>query len=281
MSTEPAPGDAWQADELDLLLDAYFQLMMDERSGGEPVKADLNRRLQSALPARSRGSIEYKLQNVSAVLDDLGKPWIDGYKPAPHYQAALKPAAARWLRAHSAIAEALESYGDEVPSTPAVPDLEAVFVPVPGRAPKRTGGKLHLSRGDWGALKDARNRALGAAGEEWVIALERAVLMSGGRNDLAGQVEWVSRTLGDGLGYDVLSFSPDGAEKLIEVKTTNMGPRSPFYLTRREVAVSRAEERRYRLYRVFDFARNPRLFTLTGSLSEQLELEPLLYHARV
>jgi hypothetical protein len=34
---------------------------------------------------RSEGSIERKLQNISAVLDFLGVQWINGYKPTRKY----------------------------------------------------------------------------------------------------------------------------------------------------------------------------------------------------
>ena len=46
---------------------------------------------------RSEGSIERKLQNISAVLDVLGAQWINGYKPLAHYQDALVAAVERSL----------------------------------------------------------------------------------------------------------------------------------------------------------------------------------------
>lgn len=118
-------------------------------------------------------------------------------------------------------------------------------------------------------------------GEEWVVELERAELTARGRSDLANHVDWVSKSRGDGLGYDVASFTAAGEPKHIEVKTTNLGPRAPFYLTRRELAVSGELSVGFNLYRVFEFARDPHLFIVTGELSSQVHLEPLLYHARV
>lgn len=47
---------------------------------------------------------------------------------------------------------------------------------------------------------------------------------------------------GDGAGCDIASFAPDGRPRLIEVKTTNGRERTPFQITRTELAV--AEERR-------------------------------------
>ena len=58
-------------------------------------------------------------------------------------------------------------------------------------------------------------------GEERVLAHERASLRSAGRDDLARKVRWVSEQDGDGAGYDIASFAPDGQVRLIEVKTTN------------------------------------------------------------
>src|SRR5262249_29826703 len=41
--------------------------------------------------------------------------------------------------------------------------------------------------------------------------------------------EWVARTIGDGLGFDVLSFNEaNGAERLVEGKTTVLGQFFPF-----------------------------------------------------
>jgi len=71
------------------------------------------------------------------------------------------------------------------------------------------------------AERNARNRALGRAGEDRVLVHERASLLAAGRTDLAERIRWVSHVDGDGAGYDILSFDPDGNDRLIEVKTTN------------------------------------------------------------
>jgi hypothetical protein len=140
---------------------------------------------------------------------------------------------------------------------------------------------LELSQGEWGALRDARLRSLGEAGERWVTFLERAELEAVGRADLARQVEWTSKDRGDGFGYDITSFEPDGSPVQIEVKTTNLGPRSPFFVTRNEVAKSEELSHSYRLYRVFNFAREARVFIVPGSVKEAFIIEPMVYEARV
>ena len=79
------------------------------------------------------------------------------------------------------------------------------------------------------ALHDLQRRRLGTAGEEWVVNLEREQLSRSGRQDLADLVRWVARSDGDGLGYDIASFRPTGAPRLIEVTTTNYSPHAVPY----------------------------------------------------
>ena len=64
--------------------------------------------------------------------------------------------------------------------------------------------------------------------------MERRQLSKLQRPDLARKVRWVAVEDGDGAGYDILSFNSSGHELLIEVKTTNGGPATPFFLSRNE-----------------------------------------------
>lgn len=78
------------------------------------------------------------------------------------------------------------------------------------------------------------------AGELFVAEFESRRLHALGLSRLSERVEHVSRTRGDGLGYDVLSFDADGRERYIEVKTTAFGQETPFYVSRNELACSDA-----------------------------------------
>jgi hypothetical protein len=128
--------------------------------------------------------------------------------------------------------------------------------------------------------RDHRNRALGKAGEEFVLHLERERLMRAGRSDLAPRVRWVSVEDGDGAGYDISSFEEQDAEpKLIEVKTTNGSARTPFYLTRNEHEVATERPNEWRIYRVHLFASEPRVFTLAPPLHEVVSLRPEVWQA--
>ncbi|GAA6202933.1 hypothetical protein NBRC116599_41590 [Aquicoccus sp. SU-CL01552] len=129
------------------------------------------------------------------------------------------------------------------------------------------------------AGRDERNRALGYAGEERVFHHERATLKLNGRDDLARRVRWESTKDGDGLGFDIASFTPDGQDRLIEVKTTNGWERTPFHISRNELEV--AEERRdhWHLFRLHDFAREPKAFELRPPLNAHVSLTATSFQA--
>jgi len=120
--------------------------------------------------------------------------------------------------------------------------------------------------------RDHRNRALGKAGEAFVVDLERHQLIEAARPDLARKVRWIAVEDGDGAGYDVLSFNPGGRERLIEVKTTNGAARTPFFLSRNERTLATERPADWQIYRVHLFAREPHIFTLAPPLENTINL---------
>lgn len=72
-------------------------MLADDVFGRPYSKAEHRRTLLSLLNGRSEGSIEFKHQNISAVLKGLGEDWIPGYKPAFNFQMSLVDAVVRWL----------------------------------------------------------------------------------------------------------------------------------------------------------------------------------------
>ena len=74
-------------------------------------------------------------------------------------------------------------------------------------------------------------------------------------------------------------FAPDGLPRLIEVKTTNGWERTPFHITRNELAV--AEERRseWRLFRLWNFSREPKAFELHPPLDAHVSLTATTFQA--
>jgi len=67
-------AEAWNDLEIDLIVADYFAMLIEELAGRPFNKSEHNRALQALLKdsARNRGSIEFKHQNISAVM--LGLP---------------------------------------------------------------------------------------------------------------------------------------------------------------------------------------------------------------
>lgn len=260
-------GSPWSDDELDAIVATYFVMLLLELQGQSYIKAHHNEPLMQEL-GRTHRSVEFKNQNISAVLEELGLPWIPGYKPKRNYQQAIFGAIERYLSAQQDIFQYLPK---GVPTT----TVENIFVPAPQSTHKANPlppGLERLVRKFDPVDRDHRNRSLGKAGEEFVLNIERQVLTAGGRPDLACQVRWVAVEDGDGAGFDIRSFDFAGAEKFIEVKTTNGGIRTPFFLTRNEQEVAEANADVWRLYRVYQFSQTPRIFSLAPPLSNVLHL---------
>ena len=93
-------------------------------------------------------------------------------------------------------------------------------------------------------------------------------------------MDWVAQTRGDGLGYDVLSFAPDGRERWIEVKTTNAGPSTPFLISRNELDVWKANIERFVLVRLFRFSAHAEFYEVSGDPESRLDLEPAVWLGR-
>ena len=96
MPEEPIERRNWTGEELDLIVSDYFLMLSDEAAGVPFNKAEHNRLLRSKID-RTGGSIEFKHQNISAVLQRLGLPRIRGYLPATNYQKAITAAIDRYI----------------------------------------------------------------------------------------------------------------------------------------------------------------------------------------
>ena len=259
--------EAWTDEENDLIVADYFAMLADDIRGRTYSKTEHRRRLLPVLQNRSEGSIEFKHQNISAVIKGLGEDWIPGYKPAVNFQKALIDAVARWL----AVNPKWLSRAPERGNTDGMADAAKLWIgPAPTLSnqppPQELEQMLHIARKFNVAERDERNRSLGRAGEERVLAHERATLGTAGRGDLAGRIRWVSEEDGDGAGYDIASFEPDGRPRLIEVKTTNGWERTPFHISRNELAISDQRRAEWCLFRLWNFSRAPNAFELRPPL---------------
>jgi hypothetical protein len=177
---EKPPQQDWSEQEVRLIVADYFDMLEAELTG-EPFKKSAHRKeLAPKLRGRSDGSIEFKHQNVSGVLVELGLPYIGGYKPRSNYQGLLAAEVEAFLDRHPDRLGRLASAPILNPTEArplSSPDLDRIVEDPPERAvaPAPTG-KPWLSRKgrkiDF-AERDAANRRLGRLGEQFVLDLER------------------------------------------------------------------------------------------------------------
>jgi len=275
----------WSHEEAEATISDYFDMLSKELRGEPFNKTDHSRNLQKLLNNRTKGAIEFKYQNISAVLIELGYPYVDGYKPLVNYQGLLRDIIEERLTGavslHRAAAAAVET---EITQAPHIDDVLSILVKPPKQEPERRVLNDKQSqirkpvRRNYLEI-ESRNCSLGQAGEKLVIEFEQQRLWRAGKKNLSNRVEHVANTEGDHLGFDISSFEVDGRDRLIEVKTTRFGAMTPFFASRNEVGVSEARNDHYQLYRLYNFTRQPKMFTLAGSLRESCKLEPIQFSA--
>ena len=279
------PSRDWTRPEVEATVQDYLDMLACELRGEGFNKAAHNRALREQLDGRSRGAVERKHQNISAVLLGLGLPCIDGYKPLGNVQRILREAVRERLPELSDLvsADVVEPQAHVV-----LDDLLAIRVPPPGPVdPEIRQRRLDYTvprprRGSIDYLQqEARNQSLGDAGESLVMDYERARLEVVGKDHLARNIEQVSKTLGDQAGYDIHSYECNGRDRFIEVKTTRYGKHTPFYISAGELRFSSVHAESYHLYRLFGFKRTPKLFTLSGDVERHVRLQPLSYRAHL
>ncbi|MBN49909.1 MAG: hypothetical protein CMN85_10230 [Spongiibacteraceae bacterium] len=276
----------WSDSEVEAAVADYFRMLQLELIGSKYNKTQHRRALMEQLDNRSDGSVELKHQNISAVLIEMGIPYIDGYKPRFNYQRSLLPAAvADYLKSNPELQQLFASDSEAAPPIPSVEDFLSAWEEPPAPEDRKApaiaeappiynpGGVNYLER-------EARNQSLGEAGEQFVINFEQARLIRAGKESLAERIEQVSATVGPSAGFDIKSFEENGADRFIEAKTTKYGKSTPFFVTPNELRFSRDNSSRYYLYRLFRFRESPRLFALHGHVEDRCILEPSEFIAR-
>lgn len=276
-------GKEWTWIECEAIVQDYFLMLEQELRGRTYSKTAHRRALQEKLNNRSAGSIEFKHQNISAVLIDMGQPYIQGYKPASNYQQLLKQVVLAHIAARPDEFVRLLKAGDAeaIPSATPVDWSAVLDIEPPSRIPTiREPEREYIARQINYSARESQNRKLGELGEAFALQYEQYRLTHLGRSDLAAEVGWDSKERGDGLGYDIRSFdAATETELFIEVKTTNSGKYQPFFISDNEVAYSREKAGQYNLYRVYNFKQSSRIFVLAGSIDKHVHLSAQTYKA--
>lgn len=84
-------NSGWSDQELEASVNAYLKMLALEKSGETFSKSAINRLLREGpLKLRSAASIEYRMQNISSVLEQLGLDRIIGYRAAQNIGTGVR-----------------------------------------------------------------------------------------------------------------------------------------------------------------------------------------------
>lgn len=114
---EPAAHitSSWSDGELTSAVQAYLGMLNAELSGKTYNKAAINQQLREGpLAGRTKASIEFRMQNISAALYELKMPRIAGYLPAKNIGTAVKEKMIAILRL-----QGIDSFAPFVPTSDA------------------------------------------------------------------------------------------------------------------------------------------------------------------
>ena len=269
----------WTNTEVEIIVADYFSMLEKELTGKEYNKAIHRRNLKSLLDKRSDSSIEFKHQNISAVLIKLGLPFIKGYKSRPNYQKILEQKVISHIANQKAILEPAfihfaESVSSDFQKTNfnVMLDIPPVtnLVSEPEIAYERKPIKINYLE------REQRNLLLGQSGEQLIVDYEKWRLIQSGKESWVDKIEWVAE-FDDGAGFDILSKNPNGTDRYIEVKTTKLTKETPIFFTKNEYEFSIDKSEDYHLYRLFNFSETPKLFIVNGSFDQFCKKEAVQF----
>jgi hypothetical protein len=166
----------WSNIEVELIVEDYFKMLIAELSGKHYSKAEHRRNILPLLNNRSEGSIEFKHQNISAVLINLGQPYIKGYLPRYNYQNILEDKVLDYLIKNINIEQQFSLFAKrEVITSKKQFDFKNLIVDPPKtnifKEPKNTYHKNPIKINY--LEKEQKNTLLGQHGEELVIQFEK------------------------------------------------------------------------------------------------------------
>jgi hypothetical protein len=272
----------WSATEVKIIVDDYFAMLMKELIDQAYSKTNHRKSILPYLNSRSEGSIEFKHQNISAVLIEMGLPFLRGYKPKFNYQQLLIKEITDHLEKNQPLLEVeFEQFAKESGTINEQDSFdfqhflsdEPVHSMIGGNHPLFKPIKINFLE------REQNNMALGEKGERLIIEYEKWRLIQEGKDSLADKIEWVSKEQGDGTGFDILSKNANGTDRYIEVKTTKLSKETPIYLTSNELSFAAYREKDFFLYRVFNFNSSPKFFLRNGRYESFSILKPETYKA--
>ena len=253
-------GKTWNEAEQDLVVGDYF-VMLDKAMTGRAYDPANHQRALRFVTSRSGGAITFLQGEISAILILVGLPTLKDHPPRWDFGDSLVDAVDRHLSAKPAALK-------DLAQPPAL--LGRAVAPVlaegaPSTQPSAAVGvraQALIAKFD-PAARDLDARILTRIGIAAALAYEQGRLIARGRADLADQIRLALPP--DDEGCDLLSFSRTGAPRRIAVKTTTGGPATPFRLTAGEAALREAQPEAFEVYRLYDVAREARVFRVRSA----------------
>ncbi|MEZ5643059.1 MAG: DUF3883 domain-containing protein [Burkholderiaceae bacterium] len=222
-----------QREEVEAIVADYLLLSLSSparTTARPPIGA-----LQARLNQRSGAPSEFKHSNISAVMiEECSYPTSAALCRLPMSRPCCavvqeQLASMTWTLALAAVRQ------------PVVALIWTTFLPSSPRrrngAVQREPARTYAIAVKRGLRREAQNQFLGAAGEEFVLRYGTGLRQQASPRSPACGAR-LSRSRGDGLGYDILSFEADGHERSLEVKTTNFGKKHRFFVSRGELQFS-------------------------------------------
>jgi hypothetical protein len=265
-------GKTWNEAEQDMVVGDYL-VMLDKVMTGRAYDPANHQRALRFVTNRSGGAITFLQGEISAVLTLIGLPTLKDHPPRWDFGDSLADSVERCLTARPAVLK-------DLAQPPALLGCTAAPILAEGgpsrahHAPPSDRAERLVARFD-PAARDLEARMLARIGIAAALVYEQRRLEERGRQDLAGQVRLAlppSHERGDPEGCDLVSFSRTGAQRLIAVKTTTGGPATPFRLTPAEEALREAQPGAFIVYRLYDVAREARVFRVRGAREDAATL---------
>ncbi len=111
--------------------------------------------------------------------------------------------------------------------------------------------KYFLKIINWEELNKLKND-IGKLGEELAFVYEQNRLIDLGLGDYLDKIEHVSKTKGDGLGYDIISIDSDKNPIFIEVKSTTKQIDADIFFSKSEYTQMFHMKNKYFVYRIYN-----------------------------
>ncbi|MBO9707816.1 MAG: DUF3883 domain-containing protein [Caulobacter sp.] len=259
MSDLAINGKTWTDADHDLVVGDYF-VMLDKTMRGLAVDPATHQRALRFVTGRSGGAITFLQGELSAALSLIGLPTLKDHPPRWDIGEGLVEAIDRYLTARPSVLKDLTQPPLLLGRVAAPVLAEGAPVAPP---PVAIQGRLAelVARFD-PALRDQDARILARIGVAAALAYEQERLVKRGRSDLA---DLVRLALPPVEGCDLLSFSRTGEPRHVAVKATTGGPSTPFALTPEETALSQAQPDAFQVYRLYDLAREARVFRVRAA----------------